>query len=57
LVPEPGIDSIKALRRTLKTALRRDGLLCTDVSLSASYTRPSLGKAENETSKGLVEGD
>jgi hypothetical protein len=53
----PGVDGIKALRFVLKSALRRHGLKCTDVSLSASYTHPPLEKAEKETSKGLVEGD
>ena len=57
LQPMPGVDGIKALRFVLKSALRRHGLKCTDVSLSASYTHPPLEKAEKETSKGLVEGD
>jgi hypothetical protein len=58
LVPEPGVDGIKALRWVLKSALRKHGLKCTDVSLSASYTRSPLEKSEEETSKvGLVEGD
>jgi hypothetical protein len=54
----PGVDGIRALRWVLKGALRRHGLKCTDVSLSASYTHPPLEKSEEETSKvGLVEGD
>jgi hypothetical protein len=31
LVPEPGVDGIKALRWVLKSALRRHGLRCTDI--------------------------
>jgi hypothetical protein len=47
LVPEPGVDGIKALRFVLKSALRKHGLKCTDVSLSASSSK----KAEEETQR------
>jgi hypothetical protein len=43
LVPEPGVDGIKALRWTLKTALRRDGLKCTDVRREEDYTHHTRG--------------
>jgi hypothetical protein len=31
LVPLPGVDGIRSLRRALKTLLRRDGLKCVDI--------------------------
>jgi hypothetical protein len=31
LVPQPGVDAVKALRAALKTLLRRHGLRCTSI--------------------------
>ena len=44
---EPGIDAIKALRRSLKTMLRRDGLKCLGIHEAATegHEGPTQSKA------------
>jgi hypothetical protein len=43
LVPLPGVDGIRSLRRALKTLLRRDGLKCVDIRGAEPIKSPDEG--------------